>query len=314
MMLNMKNMLTMLSILYFFALSEELQPASAQTEGILRVKDDVVLHFKVMGQGTPVLLLSGGPGISSDYLFPIANEISKTNKAILLDQRGTGKSQLQVLDDSTINLLAAINDIEALRTNLEIDKLIIVGHSWGGILSMAYAAQYTANVKALVLVSSGGMTTDSFDLLQANIQARLQPEDLETMKYWSEPSRMAADAVRSANEIMKASLPAYFYNRDFMKMIEITTTEAFNAEVNHLMIGNLYESKYDLRAHLKDFKQPVLIVQGRQDPVGESTAYENGSVLTNSTIEFIEECGHFAWVEQPEKFFTIINKFLRNLR
>ncbi len=71
---------------------------------------------------------------------------------------------------------------------------------------------------------------------------------------------------------------------------------------------------YDLKARLDNFKSPTLIVQGRQDPIGESAAYQTKEMLPQDKIEFIERCRHFPWIEQSEKFFLVIRDFLDNVK
>lgn len=61
------------------------------------------------------------------------------------------------------------------------------------------------------------------------------------------------------------------------------------------------EKAYDLRAGLAHVTNPVLIIQGRQDPTGDNTAEEIHALLSASMIRYINQCGHFPWIEQPEK-------------
>ena len=275
---------------------------------------EAVLHYSVSGRGRPILLLSGGPGFSGDYLLPVAHELSKVCRSILPDQRGTGKSRQSEPDTSTINLQTAVDDIETLRKHLKIEELIIFGHSWGGVLAMSYTAAYPARAEALMLVGSGGPNDYPDRSVGARIRARLLPSDLDALAYWTESAHTAANPEQAANEHFRAALPAYVFDRrSAPKIIETMGQMAFNPKVYQLMAQDLDRIKYDLRPALKDYKQPVLIVQGREDVVGESTARRINQTLSNSRLEFIEECGHFPWVEQPRQFFAIVERFLKEL-
>ena len=275
---------------------------------------EVVLHYSVSGQGRAILLLSGGPGFSGDYLLPVAHELSKACRCIILDQRGTGKSRQSEPDASTINLRTAVEDIETLRNHLKAEELILFGHSWGGVLAMSYTAAYPARAEALMLVGSGGPNDYPDKSVGARIRARLLPSDLDALAYWTESARVAANPERAANEHFRAALPAYVFDRgSVLKIIETMGQTPFNPKVYQLMTQDLDRIKYDLRPSLEDFKQPVLIVQGREDVVGESTARRINQTLSNSRLEFIEECGHFPWVEQPRQFFAIVDSFLSEL-
>ncbi len=284
----------------------------SQSWGEVSASDGAVLHYRVMGAGEPLLLLTGGPGFSGDYLLPVAEELRKAYRTILPDQRGTGKSQLSALDTVTINLKAAVDDLETLRQHLEVDKFTVLGHSWGGMLGMAYAADYPGSVKTLVLVGSGGINLDFIGYFGANIRGRLLPMELAAEAYWSDSTRVAADPKRASYEQLRAILPAYVFDRKHaLPLVEAVTPKAYNSPVNTLMWANLQKINYDLRSALQAFEQPVLVVQGRQDVIGESTAFQIHHTFPNSTLEFIEECGHFPWIEQPQSFYKMVLAFLQ---
>jgi proline iminopeptidase len=99
------------------------------------------------------------------------DELGKNYQCIMLEQRGTGRSKLSKYDASTINLKAYIEDIEALRKQLRIDKLTLTGNSWGMMLALAYGGTYPNNVRAIASVGSGPITRDYLGRLRG------QPED-----------------------------------------------------------------------------------------------------------------------------------------
>ena len=116
----------------------------------------VTLHYQTRGRGEPVLILSGGPGAPGAYLEPVYDSVAHHARAILLDQRGTGRSVLGRTDSTTLTLRLAVEDIEALRKRLGVEKLTLLGHSWGGQLAMAYTVAHPKRVRALILVGSAG--------------------------------------------------------------------------------------------------------------------------------------------------------------
>lgn len=176
---------------------------------------------------------------------------------------------------------------------------------------MAYASEHPQNVEKLILIGAGGVSADSFRYLEANIRSRLLPSDLEAIAFWSDPKRISANPDRADYELFRAAAPAYVFERkDALKIIEQTTPDTMSRKVRELMIMDLFRSNYDLRPKLKDFKQPVLILQGRQDVIGESTAYQIHQTLPNSELKFIEQSGHFPWIEQTDNFFIAVKDFL----
>ena len=76
-----------------------------------------------------MVILSGGPGFDYDYILPVATEISKTNWAIPIELRGTGRSLPKTINPETINPKAYLSDLQALRTHLQLDRWTLLGHS-----------------------------------------------------------------------------------------------------------------------------------------------------------------------------------------
>lgn len=276
-------------------------------------RDGVTLHYKMFGQGRPLLLLSGGPGFTAEPLIPTAEELAKSHRCILFDQRGTDDSTLPVLDSTTINLRASVEDLEVLRKHLGFDRWTILGVSWGGMLAMAYAAAHPDSVNGLILVDSGGVNLDFLKTFDANISKRLLPEELKTIAFWSDPARRAADPRCAGYEILRAKVPGYFFDRrKAQALINSLPPGSFDIRVNELMLRDLSRQNYDLREPLRSFGRPVLVVQGRQDPLGEPTARQIQGAFPHSTLQFIEQCGHIPMIEQPDAFFRAVEQFFRN--
>jgi proline iminopeptidase len=280
-------------------------PLSAAT---FKSDDGVTLYYDVVGKGAPVVLLSGGPGFSPEYLRPIAEQVGGKHAFVLFHQRGTGKSVLETYDAKTLALPKLVADLEALRRELKVEKLTIVGHSFGGILSMFYAVEHPDRVRALALIDSGGPTLATVPKFVANLNARFTEEDNAKIREWSDAERMKADRRRAMLEITKAKAAAYFADRSKAKLLTDPMTEesfhdgAFFAITAQLMTG------FDLREGLKKLKAPVLVIHGSEDPL-ESSAEVHES-LAGSRLEMVEHAGHFPWLEQPEKVYTLLEQFL----
>ena len=299
-------------IIYFLLLNSNF--SYAQIERNFIVSDGTTIHYTIKGQGLPVFLLAGGPAHSAEYMLPIMNELSKSFQAILIYQRGTGKSKLQKIDNSNVSLEIFLNDFDELRKHLGYDKISILGHSFGGILTMSYAVKYPNSVKSLILVGSCGINLDFVKYFQANVKSRLLPMEMDKYNFWTDSLQIATNPKQSYYEFIRTTASAYFYDRkNSLKLIKDLTQDSFNYQISDILWYDLIINEYDLRAEFKEFKSPVLIIQGRQDIVGESTAYQIHNHINNSQLKFIEECGHFPWLEQEEQFFNSINEFLKSI-
>lgn len=282
-------------------------PLSAAT---FKSHDGTTLHYDVVGKGDPVLLLSGGPGFSPEYLRPIAEKLGDHHRFVLLHQRGTGKSVVEKYDANVISLKNLAGDIEALRQELKVEKLVIAGHSFGGILSMMYAREHPERVAALALIDSGGPTLAWALKFNANLESRFSAEDKALIAKWSDPEKRKENPRRAVLEITKAKTPAYFADRAKARLLtegldETSFSDAmFFAVVPQMMT-------LDLRAGLEKVKAPVLVLHGKQDPL--ETGDEVHATFPGSKLVWIDNAGHFPWLEQPGEFYGALGGFLHGL-
>jgi proline iminopeptidase len=281
--------------------------AVGQNRYTVKSKDGAVIHVQEYGNGKPVILLAGGPGLNAQYLQPVWERMTEY-RFIVPDQRGTGRSSTVTIDSVSLQVANYVEDVEALRKRLKVAKITIAGHSWGGMLAMAYAAKYPTQVEKIVLLSSGGATAQFFAYFEANILMRLHPADLQ------EKAAAKDDGVRST----RAIYPGYFFHREkaltYRSGIDSVLVSRASGPIFGYTIGNYAKTSVARVQALRAFKNPVYIIQGRQDPIGESTVFENKSYLPQAQINFIEMCGHFPWLEGDDaqaKFFTLLGDALK---
>jgi proline iminopeptidase len=115
----------------------DLEPSSALPVRRGDVEVNGVSHlYQMIGEGEPVVVLYGGPGMWHDELFPFFDDLASDHQVVFHDQRGNGKSIMDEItpDNFTVDLL--IEDLEALRNVWGFETINIVGHSWGGLLGM----------------------------------------------------------------------------------------------------------------------------------------------------------------------------------
>ena len=265
-------------------------------------KDGTKLNVEEYGSGTPVLLLAGGPGFNAGYLEPVWNILGGKCKVIVPDQRGTGNSAVETVNEASMSLENYNNDIEALRMHLNLDKLTIIGHSWGGMLAMEYAASHSEHVRKLLLLGPGGPTANFVSYFFDNVNMRLYKSDFEEIAALSEEGKPPYQGM----------WPGYFFDRE--KGLENKSDTDFSSfygqpEVDKFTMGDYFSSGEQRVAGLKEYKGPIHIIQGRQDPMGASTVQEIKQALPESQIYFIEKTGHYPWLEndaQKEEFFKLL--------
>ena len=288
------------------------QAVQAVGEGSVQ-REGFTLHYRTVGSGAPLLLLSGGPGFDVDYISGIAHELGSSYKCILLEQRGTGRSRPPNPTSAQMTLKLFVEDVEAVRASLKIDRLTIIGHSWGGMLAMAYAVAHPDRVESLILVDSGGMDLTFAQYLRDNIASRASLSERKEMEKEEDAMEHASDsnALNAANATYnRLIIPFYFYNRALADKLAATLSGDSNQQrVSLLMEGDL-ANNYHVRSGMRSFSRPLLIIQGRQDPIPETVAVEIHEAVPNSQLLFIDQCGHFPWIEQSKAFYSAVRTFL----
>ena len=282
----------------------ELQLASA--DYFITSKDGTKLHVQEFGKGEPVVLLAGGPGLNAGYLQPVWENLSKDYRCIVLNQRGTDQSLVAVVDSTSMSMDNYVNDLEALRHHLNLKKLVLMGHSWGGMLCMVYLAKEPQHVKKVLLLDSGGPTEKFGKIFESNFNKRLTKDDIAEIKR--------LDSL--GQETLKAEWPGYFYDRKRALATQSLVPPNAHGQKDvfkFTSINYLAGSASMIKGLKKATGVPVFLIQGREDPMGESTALEIKQVLPQTNIHFIEKCGHLPWLENKEQvrdFFSSVRKAL----
>lgn len=270
------------------------------------------VHYRVFGEGEPLLIIGGGPGDNADRYLSLAELLSNNFKCILVDQRGTGKSSPTVFDSKTISIALTLEDFEAIRKDLELNKWNIIGFSYGGFLASLYSHFYPNSISNLVLLGSMGLNTDAFGHFGDNISSRLQASDQQKYDFWSDSTRFAEDPKHALAEIVRSMMPGYFFDREKSLIVSeaIKDTDFDLMGMGELIWADIEKRNLDFSKMEQKFKGSVLILHGRQDPLGESVPLSINEYYKNSKLIFVEQCGHYSWVEQPEIISNNINEFI----
>lgn len=267
------------------------------------------IHYKTFGQGIPILIINGGPGFNSEGFSTLAKAIEALGyQAILFDQRGTGLSKMQKIDQSTITMDLMVKDMEEIRRDLKLSEWIILGHSFGGMLANYYASIHPERVTAMIQSSSGGIDLSLLQTAQADIYSKFSQTEIDSLQYWRQQYR-TYDRIDDAKKYNQLYAKAYVYHKEHIPIIANRLMEG-NLDINGLVWNNLRNIEYNCKSALKHFCKPVLIIQGKQDIIHEQLAYKADRVFCNSRIVFLDRCGHYGWVDQKEKYLHEIRQFL----
>ncbi|HEY8915644.1 MAG TPA: alpha/beta hydrolase [Chitinophaga sp.] len=274
------------------------------------------LYYHTYGTGTPVIILSGGPGNSYLQQEEVAITLSRSYKSILLEQRGTGRSIPTPFDSTTITLQAEVEDVKRLLDHLHIQQGIIYGHSWGAMLAMCFAAAYPERVRTLVLANPGyyKISEENFAVHVANLRVRLGLTDLQLLDSLTTKVSGGRAGAADSLELDKLGRLSYIYNKSMLdSMLKKINAGKPNIKMRQLLIQDLFRVHYDVSKTLPRYKGPVHVIAGRQDALAFYT-YDLKIIRPSIQLHWIQESGHFPMFEQAKPFYDTLFTVLKTVR
>ena len=274
--------------------------------GALFKSPSATLWYEVRGQGDgmPLMVVNGGPGVSHEYLLVsnVWDTMAKRRRLVLYDQRGVGRSGALAKGQSC-TLADQIADLDALRAHLGFARMDVLGHSWGGILAMAYAARHPDRIAHLILCDSGAPKWDDTKFLFRDVF----PEIAERQEGFQFAEQLGDTGATNADfrdyQSMLACDPG---NRAILRERPLPP---FAAAVNSAIIADL--KQYDLNPELPKFDFPTLVITGRFDAnVAPAVSWKIHRAIPKSEFAVFERSGHLPFFEEPAAFVDRVERFL----
>lgn len=280
----------------------------APTTGTIAA-DGATLFFKTMGSGNPIVVLHGGPGFDHRQFLPFIWELAVSHQVILYDQRGTGLSESAV-DSASINIDTFVADIEAVRRRFGLEKMNLLGHSWGGILAMEYGLRHPDRLRSLVLCSTTASVA-AFDEMRENYRARRTAEDQAALEEIGGSEAFNDGDPAAWEAFWRVWFRTYFNDRaqaDRMDLVFPPNTIQNCGVVAGLVLNSI--GPFDLHDELSTISCPTLILHGTADPMPASYAERIHAAMPGSELVLIPQVGHWLFVDGTEAFAHSILGFL----
>lgn len=314
-------------------LREPLATAVVSAANYWNVESDIRLYHFSGGKGRNVLVVHGGPGLPFEKPLPGLRSLTNRYTFHYYDQRGAGQSSrpitrfpssntwenMQTLD-KTLGLGAQIADIERIRRLLGDDKLILVGHSFGGFLASLYAAEFPEHVQALVLVApaellimppeSGGL----FEQVRALLPETMKPEYDDYIKRYLDYNTLftKSESELAALNVEFAKYYAIAAEKKGFKVASPSASAAggWTVQAQYLSMG----LEHDYRSALKSVQVPVLVLHGASDLQSEKASRAYSETFPKAEFHVINNAGHFSFDDQPDVFAFFTGEFLDRLK
>jgi proline iminopeptidase len=272
----------------------------------------VQIHYIVRGSGPILLAHSGGPGMDARGWDDFA-KIDDFVTIVAIHPRGSGLSE--PAEGEAYLLPDYVADLEALRVHLGLAKPILMGWSHGGMVAQQFAFMHPDSLSKLILVD----TSAYFGEFLSDIEAAVREFKEES---WFEKSFAALKAEWDGNyqtdedmaRLWMEEMKFYFKQFDARAAAYHERTKDLPVRIAPLKTFNDKEAaSMDLRPQLKNIKVPTLVIVGRHDFITNvPMAEEMVKNIPNARLEIFEDSGHFALVEEPEKFYRVIKEFVES--
>lgn len=281
----------------------------------------------------PVLFLHGGPGYNS-YSFRKSAGVALDRRwpMVYLDERGSGASERPWNNAYSIDLM--VRDIEGLRRTLGVKRMVVMGHSFGGILAAEYAVRYRAHVAGLVLVDAAvdlpaamgvWVRTLKSAYPKAYAAAMAGPAGKALRKVPADDTCALSKARMALVGAALQTLPdpqAFRDLQQFHNKAALAEQKRLDAQSGYRNTGQVGAALFGAGGTLLCYRvsrpsaldMPVLIMVGAHDrAVGVAPQRRLASELKHARLVVFPDSAHFAYEEQPAAFLRALDGFLATI-
>jgi proline iminopeptidase len=270
----------------------------------VRLSDGVSLFVHEVGEGFPVIVLHGGPGLDHTHMSPWLDSLGDEFRLLYVDERGQGRSDR--VDPATLSLDAFANDVDLLAAALGLDAFALLGHSFGAIVATQHAIE--RGTAAGYVISGGG---DSSDALLADVEATLEAmgDGAEAIAdSWQQEKTVETD--EELKQLLDAQMPFHFHG----DVPAGFSNEMVGSPEVLRHFANQGYGDFDYVPQLDRISKPTLVIVGEHDrtttPRAARVLHEG---IAGSELAVVPAAGHMSFVEQPEAYFGPVRQFLRRL-
>jgi pimeloyl-ACP methyl ester carboxylesterase len=259
----------------------------------------------VVGDGAPVLLVHGGPGLSYEYLDGLADELGTGVRIAAFQQRGLAPSTLA----GPFTISQAIDDVTAVLDGLGWPQAVLVGHSWGGHLVLRTAAAHPDRLLGVLSVDPIGVVGDGGTAaFEAEMVARTPKEGRARAQQLDERAMSGEGTADDGLEGLAIMWPAYFADPENVPPLPPIrlSVEAYSG-LNDEMTEGLEE----IAAALATGSVPYGVVAGAGSPIPWGQAARTTAELSpRAFLTVVPAAGHFPWLEVPGSVRTALQRLI----
>ena len=262
--------------------------------------DGLGIHIVERGSGLPMFVLHGGPGMESNYFRPYLEPLEDDFRVVYIDQPGQGLSE-RLPPSVPYSMPGAVAAIDRLRQQLGFDRIVLLGHSYGGFVAQLYALAYPGRLAALILVD----TAPSYEY---NAEAN------QNIQRFGTPEQRRVVPGLSNDERIRRVFALYFDPPDQATADAFMDRVILSAEAWRQLIATREFRSFDTRPRLPEIRTPTLVVVGENDLI--TTARQARIIaagIPGARLQVFANTGHNPFVEEPAAFNAAVRAFVREV-
>jgi len=266
--------------------------------------DGVSLFVHELGEGFPLIVLHGGPGLDHSMFRPYLDPLAEEFRLLYVDERGQGRSER--VDPETLSLEVFARDVDLLAEALGLERFALLGHSFGAIVATKHAT--ALGTAAGYVISGGG---DSSEALDEDVNASFEAldENREAIEAsWEQEKTVRTE--QELKELLRTQMPFHFagdpppgYGDDIVGTPDVLR-----------YFANIGYGNFDHVPSLRRVSKPTLVIVGEQD---RTTTVRAARVLhegiSGSELVVVPGAGHMSFVEAPEAYLDAVGTFLHKV-
>jgi proline iminopeptidase len=270
----------------------------------VELADGVSLNVEELGDGFPVIVLHGGPGLDHTGFRPYLDPLGDEFRLLYVDERGQGRSER--VDPTTLSVDVFARDVDLLAHALVLERFAVLGHSFGAIIATRHAIDI--GTAAAYVISGGGDSSAALEQDVAASLAAMGEAGIPIAASWEQEKVVATED--ELTELLRVQMPFHFagdpppgYGEDTVGTPHV---------LRHF--ANIGYGDFDYVPDLHRVSKPTLVVVGERDrTTTPRAAHALHEGIPGSRLVVLPGVGHMSFVETPEPYIDAVTSFLNEV-
>ena len=275
--------------------------------------DGAELLCREVGEGRPVIVIHGGPDFDHTYLLPDMDRLADSYRLIYYDQRGRGRSRGEVLLED-IHIDRYVEDLDRLRSHLRLDTVAILGHSWGGFVTMHYALRHPERVSHMILLNTASASNEDVERMKEE-RGRMQAPHRERLDALESSAAFLDGDPGAVAEYYRIDFGTTFKRPEDAARLNLTWTREDilkgRAIEDRLAQGLFWVPGYTIIPALKNLRTPTLVIHGENDFFPVASSAHIAEAIPGARLVTLADSGHFSYIDAPQQVRLAIDAFFR---